>query len=191
MTEKEWVAEILAPEIQKAVQETKLTKLSVDVGRRLPYAYQVRRYGDQKLKKDKPERRDYETDVLVYEETDQAWTPRIIIEAKTRLHTHDAITYSQKAAEQKSVHPHLRYGMLLGNREHLPGRLLWHGTHFDFMVAWKDYGPSENERKELIDLVREEVKSSRELEKIFFDSLKGDFEQYMYLRRSLILKTAP
>ena len=114
----------------------------------------------------------------------------MIIEAKTGITTHDAITYSQKAAEQKSVHPYLRYGMLGGNREHLPGRLLWHGTHFDFMVAWKDYEPSENERKELIDLVREEVKSSRELEKIFFDSLKKDFEPYRFLRRSLILKPA-
>lgn len=189
MTEREWVKKILGPEIQKAAQAYD-KNLAVAVGRRLPYAYQVRRYGDWELKDDRPERRDYETDVLVYEGTAQAWTPRMIIEAKTSINTHDAITYSQKAAEQKSVHPYLRYGMLGGNREHLPGRLLWHGTHFDFMVAWKDYEPSENERKELIDLVREEVKSSRELEKIFFDSQKGDFEPYRFLRRSLILKTA-
>ena len=188
MTEKEWVDEILKPEIEKAAQAYD-ENLAVDVGRRLPYAYQVRSYTAQEPK-GKPESKGYETDVLVYERTDQAWTPRMIIEAKTRIHTHDAITYSQKAAEQKSVHPYLRYGMLAGNREHLPGRLLWHGTHFDFMVAWKDYEPSENERKELIDLVREEVKSSRELEKIFFDSQKRDFEPYKFLRRSLILKTA-
>lgn len=188
MTEREWVKKILKPEIQKA-SEACNENLAVEVGQRLPYTYQVRSYAAQEPK-GKPESRGYETDVLVYEGTAQAWTPRMIIEAKTRITTHDAITYSQKAAEQKSVHPYLRYGMLGGNREHLPGRLLWHGTHFDFMVAWKDYEPSENERKELIDLVREEVKSSRELEKIFFDSLKRDFEPYRFLRRSLILKTA-
>ena len=186
MTEREWVDEILAPEIQKAAKACN-RNLAVAVGRRLPYAYQVGSYTAQEPK-GKPESKSYETDVLVYEGKDQAWTPRLIIEAKTSISTHDAITYSQKAAEQKSVHPYLRYGMLLGNRERLPGRLLWHGTHFDFMVAWKDYEPSENERKELIDLVREEVKSSKKLEEIFFDSQKKDFEPYRYLRRSLILK---
>lgn len=186
MTEREWIKKILAPEIQKAAKACN-ENLAVDVGRRLPYTYQVRSYAAQEPK-GKPESKGYETDVLVYEGTDQAWTPRIIIEAKIRIHTHDAITYSQKAAEQKSVHPYLRYGMLGGNREHLPGRLLWHGTHFDFMVAWKDYEPSENERKELIDLVREEVEISKKLEEIFFDSLKRDFEPYSFLHRPLILR---
>ena len=186
MTEKEWVDEILAPEIQKAAQAYD-KNLAVAVGRRLPYTYQVRRYTAREPK-GKPESRGYETDVLVYEGTAQEWTPRLVFEAKTGIRTHDAITYSQKAAEQKSVHPYLRYGMLGGKREHLPGRLLWHGTHFDFMVVWKDYKPSENERKELIDLVRQEVKSSRELEKIFFDSQKRDKERYTFLHRPLILR---
>lgn len=39
MTEREWVDEILAPEIQKAAKACN-ENLVVEVGRRLPYAYQ-------------------------------------------------------------------------------------------------------------------------------------------------------
>ena len=189
MTEKEWVDKILAPEIREAVQGQ---KLDVGVGRRLPYAYQVRRYGDQELKKDDPpKRRDYQTDVLVSEETGQGWTPRLIIEAKmTEVTTHDAITYSQKAATQKSVHPHLRYGVLVGDRQRrpLPGLLLRHGTHFDFMMSWKEFKPSPDERKELIKLILDEVEISKKLEEIFFDSGKNDSKQYTFLHRPVILE---
>ena len=116
--------------------------------------------------------------MLVSEETEQGWTPRLIIEAKiNKIHTHDAIPYSQKAAAQKSVHPYLRYGILVGHLKHLPGRLLQHGPHFDFMVSWKEFKPSPNERKELIELILTEVGISRQLEKIFCDSRKNDFKQ--------------
>lgn len=113
----------------------------------------------------------------------------MIIEAKIDgVGTHSAITYSQKAAEQKTVHPYLRYGMLVGNLEHLPGRLLQHGTHFDFMASWKDYKPSKKEREGLIELICDEVKISQQLEKIFFDSKKKDQERYSFLHRPLILR---
>ena len=91
----------------------------------------------------KPEevKRAYETDLLVSEKvTDQKWKPRLIIEVKIKaVTTHDAITYSQKASEHKIVHPYLRYGILVGSREHypLPGLLFRHGVHFDFMLSWK------------------------------------------------------
>ena len=104
MKEKAWVEEFVIPEIQKAFRRG---KLDIGVGRRLPYAYQIRRYGDKELKKDgNPERRDYETDVLISEQVaDQVWTPRVVIEAKTKLHTHDALTYKPKGGGAKKCPP--------------------------------------------------------------------------------------
>jgi len=69
----------------------------------------------------------YETDLIICQNlSENEWKPRIIIEGKLNsVTTHDAITYSQKAATHKNVHPFLRYGILIGNRKHfpLPGRL--------------------------------------------------------------------
>jgi hypothetical protein len=46
--------------------------------------------------------------------------PRFEIELKpARISPHDAITYSQKAATHKSVHPYLRYGILLAHRPYM------------------------------------------------------------------------
>jgi len=56
----------------------------------------------------------HETDLLVVENLDEVkWTPRVVIEAKGNgaINTHDAITYSHKAATHRQVHPYLRYGL--------------------------------------------------------------------------------
>ena len=42
--------------------------------------------------------------------------------------THDALTYSTKAATHKHVHPYLRYGFLAGGIQTIPGRLIKHGA---------------------------------------------------------------
>ena len=141
-TEKDLVCSMVKI-IREGVRETNLV---VEPRQRLPYASQVRSYADRELK-GKPEetKRSYETDFLVSEEKDQKkWTPRVVIEAKiSEVTTHDVITYSQKAAEHKIVHPYLRYGILVGNRQDrsLPGLLFQHGSHFDFMVSWEAFEP--------------------------------------------------
>lgn len=82
-----------------------------------------------------------QTDLSIVEHIDaERWTPRVVVEAKLgSVTTHDAITYSEKAATHRSVHPYLRYGIMLGEREHhpLPGRLYRHGAQFDFMVSFR------------------------------------------------------
>ena len=190
-TEKDLVCSMVKT-IREGVQGTNLV---IKPRQRLPYASQVRSYADPELKgKVEETKRSYETDFLVSEEKGpKEWTPRMVIEAKiSEVTTHDVITYSQKAAAHKIVHPYLRYGILVGNRKKrsLPGLLFQHGSHFDFMVSWEAFEPSEKERQELIDLVRAEVEISRTLEKLFFDSLKKDFGPYRFLHRSLLLKTA-
>ena len=186
MNEKDWVHSIVGT-IQEAV-DRRVPNLVVKDGQKLPYAYQILSYTDQGPEEVK---RPYQTDLLVSEGTDQKWTPRLIIEAKINsVTTHDVITYSQKAAEHKTVHPYLRYGILVGNRKHhpLPGRLFRHGIHFDFMLSWEAFEPSPNELNDLIYLIVEEVKISRNLEDIFFNSQSKHRARYTFLHRPLKLK---
>ena len=191
MNEKRW-SNSLVGKIQKAIDqlESNKSKLVVKDGQRLPYAYEIVRYPDQEPKAVK--KTVYETDLLIYEQlTDRAWKPRLIIEVKINgISTHDAITYSQKASAHKTVHPYLRYGILLGNlkQKSLPGRLFRHGAYFDFMLSWKTLNPSMDEFKNLVDLIRSEIKTSRHLEEIIFDSRKQNRKRYTFFHRPLKLK---
>jgi hypothetical protein len=134
----------------------------------------------------------YQTDILITEESaDDSWLPRLIIEAKIRrVTTHDAITYSQKASTHKTIHPYLRYGIILGKQEHypLPGRLFRHGAHFDFMLSFEDYEPTEVELIRLRDVVQKEIEASRTLEEMIFKSRSPDRERYTFLYRPLQLE---
>lgn len=131
MKETEWakfVAEMLDKEFPR---------FQIVAGQKLIYANEIVEYqGNSNSYHEMA----YETDILVYEEgKKQAWKPRVVIETKiNRITTHDAITYSQKSASHKYVHPYLRYGVFIGNRKNypLPGRLFRHGAHFDFMLSW-------------------------------------------------------
>src|SRR5579875_1494530 len=162
MTEKEWVKSIIS-DIEKELRKSDDTIRVVD-GHRLSYVNEVLTYG----KDNKPEKQHstaYETDILIYERLNETvWKPRVIIETKLKsVTTHDAITYSQKAQAHKYVHPFLRYGILIGNRETypLPGRLFRHGQHFDFMLSWKSFKPDENEMKKIIAILIDEIHASK------------------------------
>jgi hypothetical protein len=119
------------------------TSLEVREGFRLSYSYEIRSYeGNAPTEQ---EIKHYETDLLIVERTGARWTPRVVVEGKIRsITTHDAITYSQKAATHKQVHPYLRYGVFVGGREgaSLPGRLFRHGAFFDFMLCWRELEPT-------------------------------------------------
>ena len=187
MTESEWVNSIV-PDIQTGLQKTD-KKLFVTDSRRLPYASEILTY-----KGDKPDQQHlnrYETDILVYEQLDaDTWKPRVIIETKLdSVTTHDSITYSQKAQTHKNVHPYLRYGILIGNREHypLPGRLFRHGQHFDFMLSWRTLQPDNKELKTLIEFIVDEVTASRTLDEIIFNSRSKDRTKFTSLHRPLRL----
>lgn len=188
MNEKEWVT-LVIDQIRPFLQERN-PQLEINQGTRLAYTNEILQYRDAKPKKH--HRLRYETDILIRERIDDAtWIPRLVIEAKINsVTTHDAITYSQKAQTHKSVHPYLRYGIIIGNRKHypLPGRLFRHGAHFDFMLSWKAFEPKVAERNSLINLIFDEVKASRDLEEIIFNSRSPEREQYTYLHRPLRLK---
>ena len=133
----------------------------------------------------------YQTDILIYEQQEEHWKPRIIIEGKlSKITTHDAITYSQKAETHKNVHPYLRYGILIGKRKHfpLPGRLFRHGQNFDFMISWVDYEPNKQEWQNFIDLIGLEYRASLDTEEFLLNSRKPERKHYTIMHKHLKLR---
>jgi hypothetical protein len=163
-------------------------RTTVSTGERLPYRHEVFRYKD--TKPSEASTMGYQTDVLVRDEllADDLWVPSVVIECKLgSVTTHDALTYSAKAETHKQVHPYLRYGILIGNHAEkaVPRRLFRHGAYFDFMAAWKAMDPSDEEWKGLIDVLREEIEASRQIEKL----VSQNPSKYSLVHRRLILKS--
>jgi hypothetical protein len=188
MNEREWVASVV--DLLSENLQAEFASLVVSQGAKLAYAYEIQEYSAQQP--GKPNIAAYETDILITEELGKdTWKPRVVIEAKlSSVTTHDAITYSEKAATHKNVHPYLRYGIILGNRKHypLPGRLFRHGAYFDFMLSWAACDPTPTELKYLFDLVTDEVKASQDLEEILYSSRSPNRKRYTLLHRPLRLE---
>ncbi len=187
MHEVEWVKTIVAPSIEERLQQ-KDANLSLRVGYKLPYAYEICAYENDEACQIRP--MPYETDLLVVENLgEEKWIPRVVIEAKGNgeINTHPAIAYSHKAATHRQVHPYLRYGILLGYRKHypLPGRLFRHGTQFDFMISWVKHEPTEKELEDTFDVLIKEVDASRTMERIIYDSRKRSRDHYTVLQKEL------
>jgi hypothetical protein len=103
--------------------------------------------------------------------------------------THDALTYSTKAATHKHVHPYLRYGVLIGDfGTSLPGRLIRHGAYFDFMAAWGSEKPTASEWAEIVDVLRDEITASRTLHALLSDSRSKTRKKFRLLHRPLRLQ---
>ncbi|GAA0709850.1 hypothetical protein GCM10009105_10630 [Dokdonella soli] len=114
----------------------------------------------------------FQTDLCVFE-TKRAGIviPRVVLEFKTRITTHDVLTYSTKARKHKQVYPYLRYGLVMSEEPHIAGRVFNHNEALDFAVAVGGYSIAAF--KELLaHLLNEEIAASRELEAIFFGSAK-------------------
>lgn len=186
MRERDWVHQ-LVPGLRNRLRIVDPT-LEVEDGQKLPYANEVLRYTTDRPKLHTTS---YETDLLVFERPDaETWVPRVVVEMKMRtVTTHGAITYSQKAGAHKNVHPYVRYGILIGNRGHrsLPGRLFRHGVQFDFMLTWRKLEPSEEELDTLVSLLYAEVRASRLLEDIIYNTRGRNRAHYTVLHKPLVL----
>lgn len=188
VTEEEWTKG-MARYVRKALNEIPDNTCQVEIGKRIPYAYEIRSYN---LEDDpNPTEYPFETDLLILDrESEERWKPRVIVEAKLKgISTHDAITYSQKAHSHKTVHPYLRYGVIIGDRKKraLPGRLYRHGAHFDFMMSFESRRPTGQEKDEFLEIIRTEIDASRKLEKIIYDNRKHDRDRYTILHKKLSL----
>lgn len=164
--------------------------LSILTGFRLPYANEVCSYSDSG--EPEPSSMKYETDMLVVETIDSKWIPRVIIEVKCHgsITTHDVITYSHKASTHRQVHPYIRYGILISQRERypLPDRLFRHGTQFDFMFSLVGAIATEEEMNDFIDLLFEEVEASRTMQELIYGSRKKKRKRFTILHKALKVK---
>lgn len=114
----------------------------------------------------------FQTDLCIFEKkSEEVSIPRVVLEFKTRITTHDVLTYSAKAAKHKQVYPYLRYGIVASSETSVPGRLFTHNEALDFCATVCGL-----EGKELSDffasLLAAEVESSRRLEAIAYGSVR-------------------
>jgi len=188
-SEGQWVNS-LVPRLNKELRQLARdgARLEIVSGRRLPYVHEVVAYSADG--EAETHSMGYQTDLLICDVgPDARWTPRVIIECKLGdVTTHDALTYSAKAATHKQVHPYLRYGFIIGGfGKALPTRLLRHGAYFDFMMVWRTRKGTPTEWKTLLGVLQEEVRASRRLERILTDRRHAK-KQFSLFHRRLRLK---
>lgn len=162
MTEQEWV-ETLRPFVINSLPRNMIVK----TGFYLPYELHVSSYPEESVDAPRTGRHLYQTDLMIGEYVGRStdWRPRIVVEFKLRLHTHDALTYSAKAATHKNVHPYLRYGIVMAISEtSVPVRLMRHGHQFDFMLTLASKKLAGQDRDRLRKLLREEIRASRTID---------------------------
>jgi len=186
MNEKQW-ASTIAMGLQSRIA-TSFPKLRVSTGKKLRYANELFSYSDTNPIK---QQIDFETDILVWQVIDENnWIPRIVIECKLEsVSTHDMLTYSGKVKLHKLVHPHLRYGILLGSmgESMLPGRVIRHGPEFDFLVAHYSAEPTDSEWAILVAITEREIDASEHLEKMLTDSRTKSRSRYSYIHRHFVV----
>ena len=126
----------------------------------------------------------FQTDLCVFETVCTGTRiPRVVLEFKPRLTTHDVLTYSSKARKHKQVYPYLRYGLVIAHLDKLPGRFFTHNEALDFGFAAGLYSHS-HLYKFFSKLLASEVECSRQLERIVYGT-----EQVHLFRTGVEAKT--
>jgi hypothetical protein len=125
----------------------------------------------------------FQTDICIFEKVDQTEFPRVAVEFKERITTHDILTYSSKAGKHKQIYPCLRYGLVAGAIDSIPSRFFIHNENLDFCIAAKNHRTEANLRSFAKKLMEEELKTSKTLEQIHFGNQKFD-----YYRREIIFR---
>ncbi|MCS3687508.1 hypothetical protein ABIF07_005465 [Bradyrhizobium elkanii] len=149
--------------------------LIIKRGQPLFYALALDNNLDLTVKPKFPVRGDYafETDLCVFEEkSDGVSIPRVVLEFKPGVSTHDVLTYSAKARKHKHVYPYLRYGLVASEVSFVPRRFFIHNEALDFFAALQNNHATNHLETFFADLLRKEVETSRRLETIAFGKLK-------------------
>ena len=127
----------------------------------------------------------FQTDLCIFLQKDNEQKikniPKVVIEFKNGLSTHDVITYSNKARRHKQVYPYLRYGLISYNISKIPKRFFIHNEDLDFYLALKDH--ANNLETVLVDLIKQELEISDILEATIF----GDHD-FDYFRTNIEFK---
>ncbi|HLR05732.1 MAG TPA: hypothetical protein VK117_07960, partial [Pyrinomonadaceae bacterium] len=89
-----------------------------------------------KVRKPKRGASAFQTDLCVFEDKSaEVSIPRVVIEFKTHINTHDVLTYSTKASKHKQIYPYLRYGIVASGETIVPGRVFTHNEGLDFFAS--------------------------------------------------------
>lgn len=163
MKESQFVVEAL-----EAAKDVLTPPLSIERGAALLYEVTVDNRLELRVDPKAPKRGQsaFQTDLCVFEEKEPGVKiPRVVLEFKTRITTHDVITYSSKARRHKQVYPYLRYGLVMGRQAHIPDRVFKHNEALDFLVAAEAFAT--NRLHEIVSsTLKEEITASRLLERI-------------------------
>ena len=117
----------------------------------------------------------FQTDLCICELINGLQFPRVVVEFKTKITSHDVITYSAKAGKHKAIYPCLRYGLLASEEPHIPGKFFVHNESMDFFIAAKNYMSEEQLKPFAKKLIEKELEASRILEQIHFDGRQFDY----------------
>jgi hypothetical protein len=93
--------------------------------------------------------------------------PRVVLEFKVGISTHDVLTYSAKARKHKQVYPYLRYGVVVSNEAVVPRRFFIHNEALDFFAALKKTDDAQLGHF-FSRLIKREVATSQRMERIAF-----------------------
>jgi len=123
----------------------------------------------------KPKRGDsaFQTDLCIFLKKNDLYIPKVVFEFKSRLTSHDVITYSNKAKRHKQIYPYLRYGLIAFELSTIPKRFFVHNESLDFIFATKEH--TDSLQRLLRRLIKQELKQSDDLESTIFGSKKHDF----------------
>jgi hypothetical protein len=153
-----------------AIQEVLDPPLFVKRGAALLYQVAVDNRLELTVNPKRPMRGDsaFQTDLCVFDQkSKEVAIPRVVLEFKTSVTTHDVITYSSKARKHKQVYPYLRYGLVMSSAATVPKRVFVHNESLDFLAAVKEISGSELKRF-FARLFASEVAASKKLEDIAF-----------------------
>jgi hypothetical protein len=171
MPEDQFVAEALA-----VAQKSLKPPLSVQRGRVLLYQVTINNRLELttvNLRTPVRGQAAFQTDLCVLEEVSEGiLIPRVVIEFKKSITTHDVLTYSAKARKHKQVYPYLRYGILGSKERVVPGRVFVHNEALDFCVAAAALDVKQF-RRTLATLLDDEIKASKKLEDIAFGKVSA------------------
>lgn len=117
----------------------------------------------------------FQTDICIYEHINNIDFPRIVIEFKTNISTHDILTYSTKAGKHKKIYPCLRYGLLASEIDFIPDRFFMHNENIDFFIAAAKYKDHPKFQHLVDDLIKKEIEISKIIEEIHFGDIKYDY----------------
>jgi hypothetical protein len=126
-------------------------------------------------KKPKRGKSAFQTDICIFELVDGIEFPRVVIEFKEKITTHDILTYSAKEGMHKKIYPCLRYGILVSEEKSIPSRFFVHNEHLDFFIAAQEYKAESQIRPFAKDLIVKELQISHILQQIHFEGRKVDY----------------